>query len=40
MHKEWKGSLNPEKLPANTMLAHYSRRLPAVDINIIVVLMP
>ena len=33
LHKEWKGSFYPEKLPANAMLAHYSRRLPAVEIS-------
>ena len=32
-YKAWKGSFYPEKLPANAMLAHYSRRLPAVEIN-------
>jgi len=32
-YKEWKGWFYPEQLPANAMLAHYSRRLPAVEIN-------
>ena len=32
-YKAWKGSFYPEKLPANAMLAHYARRLPAVEIN-------
>jgi uncharacterized protein YecE (DUF72 family) len=31
--KEWKGPFYPEKLPANEMLAFYSRRLPTVEIN-------
>ena len=32
-YKEWKGSFYPEKLPANRMLAHYSRQLSSVEIN-------
>jgi uncharacterized protein YecE (DUF72 family) len=32
-YKEWKGSFYPEKLPAKEMLAYYSSRLPAVEIN-------
>ena len=32
-YKEWKGSFYPEKLPANKMLAYYSRRLSSVEIN-------
>ena len=32
-YKEWKGNFYPEDLPAKEMLAHYSRRLPAVEIN-------
>lgn len=32
-YKEWKGSFYPEKLPAKNMLAYYSSRLPAVEIN-------
>ena len=32
-YKEWKGSFYPEKLPAKSMLAYYSSRLPAVEIN-------
>jgi uncharacterized protein YecE (DUF72 family) len=32
-YKEWKGSFYPEKLPAKDMLAYYSSRLPAVEIN-------
>jgi len=32
-YKEWKGSFYPEDLPAKEMLAYYSRRLPAVEIN-------
>ena len=32
-YKEWKGSFYPEDLPAEEMLAYYSSRLPAVEIN-------
>ena len=32
-YKEWKGSFYPEDLPAEHMLAYYSARLPAVEIN-------
>jgi uncharacterized protein YecE (DUF72 family) len=32
-YKEWKGSFYPEDLPAEEMLAYYSARLPAVEIN-------
>jgi uncharacterized protein YecE (DUF72 family) len=32
-YKEWRGSFYPEKLPAGEMLAYYSTRLPAVEIN-------
>jgi uncharacterized protein YecE (DUF72 family) len=32
-YKEWKGSFYPEDLPAEKMLAYYSERLPAVEIN-------
>jgi len=32
-YKEWKGSFYPEDLPAARMLAYYSERLPAVEIN-------
>jgi uncharacterized protein YecE (DUF72 family) len=32
-YKEWKGSFYPEKLAAADMLAHYARRLSAVEIN-------
>ena len=32
-YKEWKGSFYPEDLPAEDMLAYYSARLPAVEIN-------
>jgi uncharacterized protein YecE (DUF72 family) len=32
-YKEWKGSFYPEDLPAEEMLAYYSTRLPAVEIN-------
>ena len=32
-YKEWKGSFYPEELPAGEMLAYYSTRLPAVEIN-------
>ena len=32
-YKEWKGSFYPEDLPAEKMLAYYSDRLPAVEIN-------
>ena len=32
-YKEWKGNFYPEDLPAREMLAYYSRRLPAVEIN-------
>ena len=32
-YKEWKGSFYPEDLPAEQMLAYYSARLPAVEIN-------
>ena len=32
-YKEWKGNFYPEDLPAKGMLAYYSRRLPAVEIN-------
>ena len=32
-YKEWKGSFYPEKLPANKMLAYYSRQLGSVEIN-------
>ena len=32
-YKEWKGNFYPEDLPAKEMLAYYSRRLPAVEIN-------
>ncbi len=32
-YKEWKGSFYPEDLPADRMLAYYSTRLPAVEIN-------
>ena len=32
-YKEWKGSFYPEDLPAKEMLAYYSTRLPAVEIN-------
>jgi uncharacterized protein YecE (DUF72 family) len=32
-YKEWKGSFYPEDLPAEQMLAYYSGRLPAVEIN-------
>jgi uncharacterized protein YecE (DUF72 family) len=32
-YKEWKGSFYPEDLPADRMLAYYSERLPAVEIN-------
>src|ERR1700741_3228277 len=32
-YKEWRGNFYPEDLPAKEMLAYYSRRLPAVEIN-------
>jgi len=32
-YKEWKGIFYPDKLPAKEMLAYYSSRLPAVEIN-------
>jgi uncharacterized protein YecE (DUF72 family) len=32
-YKEWKGSFYPEDLPAKEMLAYYSLRLSAVEIN-------
>jgi uncharacterized protein YecE (DUF72 family) len=32
-YKEWKGNFYPEDLPAREMLAYYSQRLPAVEIN-------
>ena len=32
-YKGWKGNFYPEDLPAKEMLAYYSRRLPAVEIN-------
>ena len=32
-YKEWKGNFYPGDLPAKEMLAYYSRRLPAVEIN-------
>src|SRR6266446_3759921 len=32
-YKEWKGNFYPEDLPAKEMLAYYSRKLPAVEIN-------
>jgi len=32
-YKEWKGSFYPEDLPASGMLAYYSERLSAVEIN-------
>jgi uncharacterized protein YecE (DUF72 family) len=32
-YKEWKGNFYPEDLAAKAMLAYYSRRLPAVEIN-------
>ena len=32
-YKEWKGSFYPEDLPVEEMLAYYSARLPAVEIN-------
>src|SRR2546422_11467346 len=32
-YKEWKGNFYPEDLPAKEMLAFYSQRLPAVEIN-------
>lgn len=32
-YKEWKGSFYPKDLPARRMLAYYSRKLPAVEIN-------
>jgi uncharacterized protein YecE (DUF72 family) len=32
-YKGWRGSFYPEKLPAEQMLAHYARKLPAVEIN-------
>ena len=32
-YKEWKGNFYPEDLPAKEMLAYYSRRLAAVEIN-------
>jgi uncharacterized protein YecE (DUF72 family) len=32
-YKEWKGNFYPEDLKAKEMLAYYSRRLPAVEIN-------
>jgi uncharacterized protein YecE (DUF72 family) len=32
-YKEWKGSFYPEDLAADRMLAWYSERLPAVEIN-------
>jgi uncharacterized protein YecE (DUF72 family) len=32
-YKEWKGRFYPEDLPAADMLAYYSERLPAVEIN-------
>ena len=32
-YKEWKGNFYPEDLPAKEMLAFYSRKLPAVEIN-------
>ena len=32
-YKEWKGNFYPEDLPAKEMLAYYSHRLPAVEIN-------
>src|SRR5215510_14969897 len=32
-YKEWKGSFYPEDLSAKDMLAYYSSRLPAVEIN-------
>jgi uncharacterized protein YecE (DUF72 family) len=32
-YKEWKGNFYPEDLPAKEMLAYYSGRLPAVEIN-------
>ena len=32
-YKEWKGNFYPDDLAAKEMLAYYSRRLPAVEIN-------
>jgi uncharacterized protein YecE (DUF72 family) len=32
-YKEWRGSFYPEDLPADEMLAYYSAKLPAVEIN-------
>ena len=32
-YKEWKGSFYPEKLAARDMLAYYSERLKAVELN-------
>jgi uncharacterized protein YecE (DUF72 family) len=32
-YKEWKGSFYPEKIPAKDMLAYYSARLHAVELN-------
>lgn len=32
-YKEWKGIFYPEDLPASEMLAHYSSKLPTVEIN-------
>ena len=32
-YKEWLGEFYRDKLPAKAMLAHYSTRLPAVEIN-------
>lgn len=32
-YKEWKGSFYPEKIPAKEMLAYYSSRLRAVELN-------
>src|ERR1700741_4326811 len=32
-YKEWKGSFYPEKLPPTEMLAYYSERFQAVELN-------
>jgi uncharacterized protein YecE (DUF72 family) len=32
-YPSWRGSFYPDKLPAEQMLSHYARRLPAVEIN-------
>ena len=32
-YKEWKGVIHPQTIAPGAMLAHYARKLPAVEIN-------